>query len=139
MKAIIIKEFGDVDKLQLAEVGKPDRTEDQILIKVMAAGINPVDAKIRSGEHISCSNLQLPAILGKDMSGVVESVGENVKEFKIGDQVFGCINNTYADYVVASPEFIVKKPKNISFEVAAAVSLVGLTAYQAINDHRSEE
>jgi NADPH:quinone reductase-like Zn-dependent oxidoreductase len=135
MKAIIIKEFGDVDKLQLAEVQKPDHTEDQILIKVMAAGINPVDAKIRSGKHVSSSSLKLPAILGKDMSGVVESVGENVKEFKVGDRVFGCINNTYAAYVAASPEFIVKKPKSISFETAAAVSLAGLTAYQAINDH----
>lgn len=135
MKAIIIKEFGGVDKLQLAEVKRPDYTENQVLIKVMAAGVNPVDAKIRSGKHLSSSHLQLPAILGKDMSGIVESVGENVKEFKAGDPVFGCINNTYATYVMTSPEFIVKKPENISFEVAAAVSLAGLTAYQAINDH----
>lgn len=135
MKAIIIKEFGGVDKLQLAEVKKPDYTDDQILIKIMAAGINPVDTKIRSCKHISCSSLQLPAILGKDMSGIVESIGKNVKEFKVGDPVFGCINNTYAAYVVANPEFVVKKPENISFEEAAAVSLAGLTAYQAINDH----
>ena len=135
MKAIVIKEFGGVDKLQLAEVKRPEPTADQVLIKIMAAGVNPVDAKIRSGEHISCISLTLPAILGKDMSGVVESVGENVREFKVGDPVFGCINNTYAAYVAASPEFIVKKPENISFEVAAAVSLAGLTAYQAINDH----
>lgn len=135
MKAIIIKEFGDVDKLQLAEVPRPGFTADQILIKVMAAGINPVDAKIRFGNHISCSSLKLPAILGKDMSGVVESVGENVKEFKVGDPVFGCINNTYAAYVAASPEFFVKKPANISFESAAAVSLASLAAYQAINEH----
>src|SRR5690554_8202766 len=118
MKAIIIKEFGDVNKLQLAEVEKPDHTKDQVLIKVMAAGINPVDAKIRSGKHISSSSLQLPAILGKDMSGIIESVGENVKEFKIGDQVFGCINNTYAAYVTANSKLLVKKPENISFETA---------------------
>lgn len=135
MKAIIINEFGGVDKLQLAEVKRPDPTEDQILIKVIAAGLNPVDTKIRSGKHISSSSLQLPVILGKDMSGIIESVGKNVQEFKVGDAVFGCINNTYAAYVVASPEFIVKKPENISFEVAAAVSLAGMTAYQAINDH----
>lgn len=135
MKAIIINAFGDVDKLQLVEVKRPDYKADQILIKVMAAGINPVDAKIRSGKHISCSSLQLPAILGKDVSGVIEAVGENVKEFKVGDPVFGCINNTYAAYVAANPEFIVKKPENISFETAAAVSLAGLTAYQAIYDH----
>ena len=69
------------------------------------------------------------------MSGVVESVGENVREFKVGDAVFGCIMNTYAAYVTASSEFIVKKPEDISFEAAAAVSLAGLTAHQAINDH----
>ncbi|HUH20033.1 NADP-dependent oxidoreductase [Albibacterium sp.] len=135
MKAIVIKEFGNADKLQLAEVKRPECTEDQLLIKVMAAGLNPVDTKIRSGRHISCSTLQLPAILGKDMSGIVEVVGGNVKGFKVGDPVFGCINSTYAAYAVASPEFIVKKPEKISFEVAAAVSLAGLTAYQAINDH----
>lgn len=135
MKAIIIKEFGGVDKLQLAEVKAPACTADEVLIKITASGVNPVDTKIRSGKHISCSSLQLPATLGKDMSGVVELVGENVKEFKVGDAVFGCITNTYAAYVAASPKFMVKKPRNISFETAAAVSLAGLTAYQAINDH----
>lgn len=135
MKAIIINEFGGIDKLQLAEVKKPDYREDEILIKVMAAGLNPVDTKIRSGKHISCSTLPLPAILGKDVSGVVESIGANVKGFKVGDAVFGCIKNTYATYVAASPDFIVKKPQNVSYDIAAAVSLAGLTAYQAIHDH----
>lgn len=124
-----------LDKLQLAEVKSPVRTEDQVLIHIVAAGLNPVDAKIRSGKHISSGSLKLPAILGKDMSGVVESVGENVKGFAVGDAVFGCIANTYAEYAVAKPEFIVKKPENISFETAAAVSVAGLTAYQAIHDH----
>lgn len=135
MKAIIIKEFGGVDKLHLEEVKRPACTADEVFIKVTASGVNPVDTKIRSGEHISCSSLQLPAILGKDMSGVVESVGENVKEFKVGDAVFGCVANTYAAYIAASPELIAKKPENISFETAAAVSLAGLTAFQAIHDH----
>jgi NADPH:quinone reductase-like Zn-dependent oxidoreductase len=135
MKAIIIKEFGAADQLQIAEIEKPTITDDQVLIKVMAAGLNPVDTKIRSGKHISCKNLQLPTILGKDMSGIVETVGKNVSTFKHGDAVFGCINHTYAEYVVASPASIVKKPENVSFEEAAAVSLAGLTAYQAINEH----
>lgn len=135
MKAIIINEFGGIDKLQLAEVKKPDHRENEILIKVKAAGLNPVDTKIRSGKHISCSTLPLPAILGKDVSGVVESIGANVKGFKVGDAIFGCIKNTYATYVTASPDFIVKKPQNVSYDIAAAVSLAGLTAYQAIHDH----
>lgn len=135
MKAIIIRGFGGVDELQLAEVKTPSYTDNQILIKVVAAGINPVDAKIRSGHHISCNSLQLPTILGKEMSGIVESVGKNVKGFQVGDPVFGCISHTYANFVAADSEFIVKKPDKVSFETAAAVSLAGLTAYQAINEH----
>jgi NADPH:quinone reductase-like Zn-dependent oxidoreductase len=135
MKAILINEFGDSDKLQLATLDKPRYAEDQLLIKVEAAGLNPVDAKIRSGKHVSCKSLQLPAILGKDMSGIVEAVGEKVQGFAVGDAVFGCISNTYSEYVLAHPDMVVKKPSNISFEEAAAVSLAGLTAYQAIHEH----
>ncbi|MEJ5961660.1 NADP-dependent oxidoreductase [Pedobacter immunditicola] len=135
MNAIIINEFGEADKLQLAEVAEPQISADQVLIKIKAAGLNPVDTKIRSGNHISCKNLQLPAILGKDMSGVVESVGENVQGFKPGDAVFGCINQTYAEYAVASPDFIALKPDHVSFEAAAGVSLAGFTAYQAIHEY----
>ena len=135
MKAIVINEFGDAAQMQVAEVAQPQISADQVLINIKAAGLNPVDTKIRSGKHISCKTLQLPAILGKDMSGVVEAVGENVKDFKPGDAVFGCIGQTYAEYAVASPDLIVKKPENISFEAAAAVSLAAFTAYQAINDH----
>lgn len=135
MKAILINEFGDADKLHIATIEIPQYSDDQLLIKVKAAGLNPVDAKIRSGKHVSCSSLQLPAILGKDMSGIVEAVGKNVLGFAVGDKVFGCISHTYSEYVVTDPDAVVKKPENISFEEAAAVSLAGLTAYQAIHEH----
>jgi NADPH:quinone reductase-like Zn-dependent oxidoreductase len=135
MKAIVIQKFGKPEELQLNEIEKPVVNDDQVLIKVIAAGINPVDAKIRSGSHKSCKDLQLPAVLGKDVAGVIEYVGRNVLDFNIGDEVFGCINGSYAEYAVASPELIVKKPANISFPEAAAVSLAGLTAYQAIHEH----
>lgn len=135
MKAIVIQQFGEPKTLQLTEIKTPIISDDQVLIKVVAAGLNPVDTKIRAGVHKSCKDLQLPAILGKDMSGIIEEVGKNVQNFKVGDAVFGCINHTYAEYVAASPEMIVKKPDNISFYEAAGVSLAGLTAYQAINDH----
>jgi len=135
MKAIVIRKFGNPEELQLIEVGKPIIDDDQVLVRIIAAGLNPVDTKIRSGSHISCKNLQLPAILGKDMSGIIELTGKNVKDFKPGDAVFGCINNTYAEYAVANPGAIVKKPEIISFTEAAAISLAGLTAYQAIHDH----
>ena len=135
MKAIVIKEFGAADKLEISEVDKPQVTDDQVLIRAKAAGINPVDAKIRSGAHLSAKTLQLPAVLGKDVSGVIALTGKNVQEFKVGDAVFGCVDKTYAEYVAASPELIVKKPENITFEDAAAVSLAALTAWQAIHEH----
>lgn len=134
MKAILIQKFGKPEELQLSEIEKPVANDDQVLIRVVAAGINPVDAKIRSGLHQSCKDLQLPAVLGKDVSGVIEYVGHHVSDFKIGDEVFGCINGSYAEYAVANPEAIVKKPANVSFQEAAAVSLAGLTAYQAIHE-----
>lgn len=135
MKAIVIKEFGAADKLEVSEVAKPVINDDQVLIKVRTAGINPVDAKIRSGAHISSKTLQLPAVLGKDVSGTIELAGKNVREFEVGDAVFGIVNGAYAQYVVANPDFIVKKPENTSFEEAGAISLVALTAWQAIHDH----
>nr|WP_121272928.1 NADP-dependent oxidoreductase [Pedobacter schmidteae] len=135
MKAIVIKEFGSADKLEIVEMTKPVINDDQVLIKVRTAGINPVDTKIRSGAHISSKTLQLPAVLGKDVSGIIELVGKNVREFKAGDAVFGIANGAYAEYAVANPDFIVKKPENTSFEEAGAISLVALTAWQAIYDH----
>lgn len=135
MKAILIQQFGEPETLQLTEVEKPIINDDQVLIKVIAAAVNPVDTKIRAGVHVSCKDLKLPAILGKDMSGVIEQTGKNVQDLKPGDAVFGCIANTYAEYTAANPQLIVKKPGNISFEEAAGVSLAGLTAYQAINEH----
>ena len=135
MKAIVIKEFGAADHLEIEEIEIPKITDDRVLIKIKAIGINPVDTKIRSGSHVSSKTLQLPAILGKDFSGIIEAVGRNVHRFQVGDSVFGLASQTYAEYVVVSPEVIVKKPENISFEEAAAVPLAGLTAYQAIHDH----
>jgi NADPH:quinone reductase-like Zn-dependent oxidoreductase len=134
MKAIVIKDFGSAEVLQLDDVEKPQITDDQILVKIAAAGLNPVDTKIRAGKHLSCKDLRLPAILGKDMSGVVESVGKNLNSFRQGDAVFGCVDKTYAEYAAVNPEAVVLKPENVSFEEASAVSLAGLTAYQAIHE-----
>lgn len=135
MKAVIIKEFGAASQLEIVEIEKPQITDDQVLIKIKAAGINPVDTKIRSGAHTTSKTLQLPAILGKDFSGIIEMIGKNVKNFQVGDPVFGLASQTYAQYVAVDPDSITKKPENISFEEAAAVPLASLTAYQAIHDH----
>ncbi|HYH55446.1 MAG TPA: NADP-dependent oxidoreductase [Anseongella sp.] len=134
MKAAIINRFGKAGELQVAEVDKPVAGDKEVVIKVMAAGVNPVDAKIRAGTHVSSKHLRLPVILGKDVSGVIASVGKSVTAFQPGDAVFGCIDRTYAEYTLADPGSLVKKPATVSFEEAAAVSLAGLTAYQAINE-----
>jgi NADPH:quinone reductase-like Zn-dependent oxidoreductase len=140
MKAAIINEFGDAGVLEITELDKPVPNDNEVLIKVMAAGINPVDTKVRAGTSGISKQLKLPAILGWDMSGVIEAAGKNITAFQSGDTVFGCIGfpglgNAYAEFTLADPKLLAKKPDNISFDEAAAVPLAGLTAYQAINEH----
>lgn len=139
MKAAIIDKFGDAKVFEIVEMDKPEVKDDQVLIKVKATGINPVDTKVRAGTSGISKQIRLPAILGWDVSGTIEKVGKNINKFKPGDEVFGCIGfpglgETYAEFTVANPDLIAKKPNNISFEEAAAVPLAGLTAYQAINE-----
>lgn len=140
MKAAVINEFGPANKLQITDVDKPVPNAEQVLIKIKAVGINPVDAKVRSGAHSISNKIELPAILGWDISGVIERRGINVTEFKEGDEVFGSIGfpglgKAYAEFAVADPVLLTKKPGNISFEEAAAVPIAGLTAYQSINEY----
>lgn len=107
-----------------------------MLIAVKAAGINPVDTKIRMGTHVSCKELLLPAILGKEISGTVIRAAENTG-LAAGDPVFAFLpaNGGFAAQAVAPAQLVVKKPQNVSFEVAASVPLTGMTAYQAIHEH----
>lgn len=140
MKAVILNQFGLPEELTLTEIDQPEINEEQVLVKIMAAGINPVDTKVRAGTSGMSKRLKLPAILGWDMSGVIEKVGSKVTDFKPGDAVMGCIGfpglgNAYAEFTIADPNVLAKKPNNISFDEAAAVPLAGLTAYQAINEH----
>jgi NADPH:quinone reductase-like Zn-dependent oxidoreductase len=140
MKAAIIKQFGPPEVLEIVTMEKPAPQDNEVLIKIKFAGINPVDTKVRAGNNARAKTLQLPAILGWDLSGIIESVGKNVAEFKNGDEVFGCIGfpglgKTYAEFAIADPKLLAKKPSGVSFEEAAAVPLAGLTAFQAVNEH----
>ncbi len=140
MKAVILNQFGPPEELTMTEIDRPEINKEQVLVKIMAAGINPVDTKVRAGTSGMSKRLKLPAILGWDMSGIIERVGEKVTGFKAGDAVMGCIGfpglgNAYAEFTIADPNVLAKKPNNISFDEAAAVPLAGLTAYQAINEH----
>jgi NADPH:quinone reductase-like Zn-dependent oxidoreductase len=138
MKAVTINEFGPPEVLKNITMEKPVPGDEEVLITIKFAGINPVDAKVRAGTSGMSKTLKLPAILGWDVSGIIESVGKNVSQFKNGDEVFGCIGfpglgKTYAEFAVADPKLLTKKPDNETFEEAAAVPQAGLTPYQEIN------
>jgi len=136
MKAIVLKSAGDVENLEYVELQKPNIKDGEVLVKVKTISINPVDVKSRQGKGVyGRIKEESPLILGWDISGIVEeSKSEN---FKVGDEVFGMVNfpghgKAYAEYVAAPANQLALKPKNISFEEAAASTLVALTAYQAL-------
>jgi NADPH:quinone reductase-like Zn-dependent oxidoreductase len=142
MKAYELKEAGSVDQLQMVEIDKPVASANEVVIKSKAISINPVDIKTRVGKSLYNEFKQnySPIIIGWDVSGIVESVGESVSEFKPGDEVFGMINfpghgKAYAEYVSAPASQIAKKPANISHEEAAAATLAALTAYQILHNY----
>lgn len=141
MKAIIIEQPGDVNELIYADIEKPTASADEVLIKVKAISINPVDLKTRAGKGIyGRIKTETPLIIGWDIAGVVEHVGAAVSQFKVGDEVFGMVNfpghgKAYAEYVVAPENQLALKPENVSFEEAAASTLVALTAWQALVKH----
>lgn len=136
MKAIVLKESGSVENLEYVELAKPTINEGEVLIKVKAISINPVDVKSRAGKGVyGRIKTENPLILGWDISGIVEETKS--PDFKVGDEVFGMVNfpghgKAYAEYVAAPANQLALKPKNISFEDAAASTLVALTAYQAL-------
>lgn len=140
MKATILNQFGAAQQLTITTVDKPIPDNNQVLISVKAIGINPVDTKVRAGTNAIAKKILLPAILGWDVSGIIETCGNDVVDFKPGDAVFGCIGfpglgKTYAEFTVADPKLLAKKPNNITFEEAAATPLAALTAYQVIHEH----
>jgi len=138
MKAIAIKEFGGLDKLRLMDLPVPEIRPGEILVKVRAAGVNPVDWKIREGYLKDLFSHQFPVILGWDAAGVVEGVGNGVRRFKSGDEIFAYCRKpvvhggAYGEYILLEEEHAAIKPKNISFEEAASIPLAALTAYQSL-------
>jgi NADPH:quinone reductase-like Zn-dependent oxidoreductase len=141
MNAIILEKAGGIANLKLADVPKPIPQPGEVLIRVKAISINPVDIKTRNGKSMYDElKKESPIILGWDVSGVIAEVGSGVKEFKPGDEVFGMINfpghgKAYAEYVAAPAAHITLKPGNISHEEAAAATLAALTAWQALVTH----
>lgn len=136
MRAMVMTDFGGPEVFELRDVPKPAPGIGELLVRVIAAGTNPVDAKVRAGG--SWAGITPPAILGYDASGVVEAVGLGVTEFKPGDdvfytaEVFGNQEGTYAEYNVVPAAIVAKKPPSLSHFEAAAVPLAGGTAWEGI-------
>ena len=140
MKAVVYSNYGSPDVLEIRDVKKPVPNDDQVLIKVRAASINPLDWHFIEGTPYIMRigvGLRKPKDprLGVDMSGQVEAVGKNVTQFKPGDEVFGGRNGAFAEYVCARADrAIVLKPANLTFEQAACVPIAAITALQGLRD-----
>jgi NADPH:quinone reductase-like Zn-dependent oxidoreductase len=139
MKAIVFYEYGSPDVLRLEEIEKPVAEDDQVLVKIHAASVNPLDWHSMRGEPYlmrASGGLAKPKKngLGADLAGTVEAVGANVEQFQPGDEVFGMSLNTLAEYARVSQHGVVKKPVNLSFEQAAAVPVGAITALQGLRD-----
>jgi len=139
MKAVLIYEYGGPDVLKYEEnVAEPAINPDDVLVKVFATSINPVDWKVRDG-HMKGLARVFPVILGWDVSGVITKVGSQVNDYKIGDEVYArpdvSRNRTYAEFVAVRANEIYFKPKSIDHLKSASIPLAGLTAWQGLFDH----
>jgi NADPH:quinone reductase-like Zn-dependent oxidoreductase len=135
MRVITQKTVGDASVLEVAQVERPVPGVGEVLVKVGAAGVNPVDTYIRAGAFPALG--EPPFTLGWDVAGTVEQVGEGVREFAAGDDVYGLLpfpgtGGGYAEYVVANAADLVRRPAHLTVEQAGAVPLVALTAWQAL-------
>jgi NADPH2:quinone reductase len=137
MKAQLIRRFGDPSVFELSEIERPALKPGHVLIKVYATSVNQIDTKIRSG-LVSNIAPNFPAILHGDVAGVIEACSDDVKDFKIGDTVYGCAGGlkgsggALAEYMLADAKLIAKKPTSLSMLEAAALPLVSITAWEAL-------
>lgn len=138
MKAMIINGFGGSEVFEAAELPKPVAEAGQVLVRIAATSVNPVDTMIRTmGKDLPISP-EPPAVLGMDFAGTIEAIGEGVTEYAVGDEVYGCagglmeLQGALAEYMTADAKLIAHKPKNLSMREAAALPLVGITAYEGL-------
>lgn len=136
MRAVRFHEYGGSDKLVVESLPRPKPKEGEVVVKVLYAGVNPVDWKIRAGYLKDFMPLALPFIPGIDFSGSIEEVGPEVSGFKAGDRVFGIATGAYSEFAVASASDIAPMPDGVADDVAATVPVGALTAWQAIEDAR---
>jgi NADPH:quinone reductase-like Zn-dependent oxidoreductase len=138
MKAVCIESFGGPEALHVRDIEIPQPEADEVLIKVKAAGVNPVDYKVRSGRYPPVTGDQLPKVLGRDVSGTVAGCGLAVTDFENGDEVFALLDGGqggYAEYVTVRAAWCAPKPIRLNHAQAAAVPLAAVTAWQGLFEH----
>lgn len=138
MRALLLTRYGGPAAAELREVARPEPGPGTVLIRVCAAGLNPVDYKIRQGMLKPVQRFALPVVMGNELAGVVEANGEGAVQFAVGDRVFARMPKetmgAFADYAVAPEVLLARMPASLDFEEAAGVPLAGLTALQALRD-----
>jgi NADPH:quinone reductase-like Zn-dependent oxidoreductase len=138
MKAVVLNEYGGPEVLKYQDAPRPEPKDDDILVRVIAAAVNPVDSYVRQGMFAKRGLDNRPAIIGYDIAGVVEKTGANAKKFKAGDKVYSYLSvmrgGGYAEFAIAKESETAIKPTNINFVEAAAVPLAATTAWQALVD-----
>ena len=140
MKASYYNEFGELDNIKTGDLDKPEPAEGEVLIRIKAAGVNPVDAFVANGMLKDAISNEFPTIPGWDVAGVVEERGHSARRFNEGDEVYAYArrpvikHGTFAEYISLPESYLAKRPQKISMEEAGGIPLVGLTAYQSIFD-----
>ena len=138
MQAFVLTRYGGPDAAELRDVSRPQPARGEVLVRVHAAGLNPVDYKTREGMLKVVQRYPLPVVMGNELAGVVEALGEDVTLFTPGDRVFARMPKEamggLAEYAVVPEQFLAKMPASIDFNTAAGVPLAGLTALQALRD-----
>jgi len=136
MKAIQVYNYGNADQLKLEEIPLPEPEAGEVLVRVHAAGVNPVDWKLRAGWMKDFRPVTFPYVPGADVAGVVEKVGAGVTTFQPGQEVFGrSSKGSYAEYSIAPANTLALKPKTLSFDEAATIAVGATTAWQGLFDH----
>ena len=138
MKAMLVNSYGEDAVFEAKDVEKPEVKAGHVLVKIAASSVNTVDTMIRKmGKELPISP-DTPAILGMDVAGTIEAVGNGVKDYSIGDEVYGCaggladLPGTLTEYMLADSNLIAHKPKNLSMREAAALPMVAITAYEGL-------
>jgi NADPH:quinone reductase-like Zn-dependent oxidoreductase len=138
MKALVLKRYGESDSVEFADLPRPTIGPDEILVRVHAAGLNPIDNMIPKGSFKPILRMQLPATMGSDLAGLVVEAGRRVTRFKTGDAVFASVfdlgRGSLAEYVAVPEYAAAHKPANLDFVQAASIPMVGLTSWQALKE-----